>query len=135
MTFSIAGVTAWFHTTEQDVVNLITNIKNDITVAESDVVSALKWLSGEVPTIVAALQTAVGLASAVGVVSQPELLAANAAVAALTAFAGVQNATTTAPAINQSAQAVVAGYVAYTQANAAVNAAKATAAAAPAKKA
>lgn len=133
MSFSLTGITAWFHTTEQDVVNLITNIKNDIAVAEADVSSALKWLSGEVPTIVGALQTAVGLATAVGVVSQPELLAANAAVAALTAFAGVQNATTSAPAINQSAQAVVAGYVAYTQANAAVNTAKASAAAATKK--
>jgi len=133
MSFSLTGITAWFHTTEQDVVNLITNIKSDIAVAEADVSSALKWLSGEVPTIVAALQTAVGLATAVGVVTQPELLAANAAVAALTAFAGVQNSVTSTPTIQQSAQSVVAGYVAYTQANAAVNSAKATAAAAPKK--
>lgn len=132
MTFSL---TNWFTTTEQDVVNIIADIKADVAVVESDLNSALNWVAKQAPEIINALQVAVGLATAVGVVSAPELAAANAAVAALNAFAAAQNSSATAGTTNLTtdAQAVVAGYVAYKQSQAAVATATATAAASATK--
>lgn len=120
-----------FTTTEQDVIDVIANIKNDITVAESDITSALNWLAGEVPTIVTALEAAAGLASSVGLVSAPELAAAEAAVQALQSFAAAQNSGS--GTITADAQAVVAGYVALKQSQATTASAAATAAATVAK--
>lgn len=127
MTFNF---TSWWSTTEADVIAIIAKVKADTVVAESDVHKALTWLADETPTIVAGLQTALGIAEAVGVVTAPELVAANAAVAALNAFAQAQANAKTSGNTNlmSDAKSVVTGYVAYTQANAAVNAAKATAA-------
>lgn len=132
MSFNFSSISNWFTTTEQDVVAVIAALKADVQVAEADVGAALNWVAGEVPTIVAGLQTALGLAQAVGVVTAPELLAANIAVQALNAFAAAHNASVASgdSALATSTKSVVAGYVAYTQAAAAVSVAKATAAAA-----
>lgn len=123
MSFSLAS---WWKTTEADVISVITKVKADTVIAEADVHAALNWISAETPAIVAGLQTALGIAEAVGVVTVPELAAANAAVAALNAFAEMHNKGNNSAATD--AKSVVAGYVAYTQANAAINAAKASAA-------
>lgn len=128
MTFSL---TSWFATTEQEVVDIIAEIKQDGTVADSDITKALNWVASKAPEIVQALQTAVGLATAVGVVTAPELAAANAAVAALNAFAAVQNNST--GTLTADAKAVIQGYVAYQNANAAVATASANAASSPNK--
>lgn len=121
MSFSF---TTWFETTEADVVSMISKVAADVQLVESELSRGLAWVAGEVPTIVTGLQTAVGLAQQVGVVSAPELAAANAAVTALNAFAGSVNSGTT------NAQALVNGYVAYKSASAAVATAAASAAAA-----
>lgn len=130
MTFSLTSIASWWKTTESDVVTVITKIKSDTVIAEADVHAALNWIAGEVPTIVAGLQVALGLAEAVGVVTAPELAAATAAVDALKLIANAHNASASGgdAAIITDAKTVAAGYVAYTQANAAVNAAKAAAA-------
>jgi hypothetical protein len=128
MAFSFSSLVPWWRATEADVVAIIGKIKDDAEIAVSDVEAALNWLAGEVPTIVAGLQTAVGLASAVGVVTAPELAAAQAAVVALQAFARVQSGG--GGTLAGDAKAVVSGYVAYAQAQAAVAAAKSTAASA-----
>jgi hypothetical protein len=127
MTFSF---TTWWKTTEADVISVIAKIKADEQIAESDITAALNWVAGEVPNIVSGLQVALGLAQAVGVVTAPELAAATAAVEALQALAAAHNASVTAgdKSLATDAKSVVAGYVAYTQAQAAVNAAKSTAA-------
>ena len=124
------NLASWWKTTESDVVSVIAKLKSDTVVAEADVNAALTWISNEVPTIVAGLQVALGLAQAVGVVTAPELAAATAAVDALQALANAHKASVASgdSALSTDAKSVVAGYVAYTQASAAVNAAKATAA-------
>lgn len=124
---------SWFVTTEADVVALISKISAEVQVAEGEAVAALKWVAGEVPAIVDGLNTALTLATAVGLpVAAPELAAAHAAVAALDAFASVQS---NAPAtVANATQAVVQGYVAFQQANSAVAQAKSAAAGHAAKK-
>lgn len=126
MSFTLASIASWWKTTEADVISVITKIKADAVIAEADVHEALNWVAAETPTILAGLQTALGLAEAVGVVTAPELMAANAAVAALNAFAEAHNSGTAGLATD--AKSVISGYVAYTQAQAAVNIAKSTAA-------
>jgi hypothetical protein len=116
------SLTNWFHTTETEVVAVISKFAADVAVAEAEVDRCMKWVAQEAPTIVAGLQTAVGLAQQVGLVNPEELAAANAAVTALNAFAAASNAGKSDPS------AVVAGYVAYKQAAAAVASAAATAA-------
>lgn len=113
--------TNWWSTTEQDVIALISKAKTDTIAAEKDINNALKWISAETPAIVGGLQTALQIASMFGVVTAPELAAANAAVTALNAFANAQNTG------KNDVQSVVNGYIAYTQAASAVNSAKAAA--------
>lgn len=113
--------TNWWSTTEQDVIALIAKVNTDVVVAEKDVNNALKWIAAETPAIVGGLQTALQIASMFGVVTAPELAAANAAVAALNAFASAQTSG------QNNVQSVVNGYIAYTQAASAVNTAKAAA--------
>lgn len=115
---------SFLQTTEADVVAVISDVAAGVTLLESQISAALKWIAGEVPTIVTDLQTAVGLAQQVGIVTPAELTAANAAVAALNAFATSTNAG------NGTAESVVSGYVAYKQAVASVATATASAAAA-----
>lgn len=138
MSFSFSSILSWFKTTaattEADVVAIIADIKTDVSVAVADFTSALKWIAGEVPTITSDLQVALGLAQAVGIAANPEIAAAitaaNVAVSALNAFAKVQSAgqTSGTSAIQTDAASLVAGYQAYTQAQAAVANAKAAAA-------
>lgn len=112
--------TSWWSTTETDVVNLLAKVKADVAVAQKDIDAAVKWIASQTPTIVADLQIALKIAQMFGVVTAPEIVAANAAVAALNAFATAQSAGKT------DIQSVATGYVAYTQAAAAVNSAKAS---------
>lgn len=119
MSFSL---TSFFETTEADVVALISKVAAGVQLVEKDVDRGIKWVAGEAPAIVSALQTAVGLAQQVGMVNPAELAAANAAVTALNAFASSVNSGVA------DGQAVVNGYVAYKQATAAVAAAAANAA-------
>lgn len=124
MTFSL---TSWFTTTEAEVVSVIAKVAADVKLVESEIDRCVKWVAGEVPQIVSALQTAVGLAQQVGVVDTGELQAANAAVLALNTFAASVNSGTS------DSQSVVNGYVAYKSAMAAVATATASAAAAAVK--
>lgn len=127
MTSIFTQIEGWVTTTEQDVITVIADIRNDITVAESAISSALSWVAGEVPDIVQALQVAVGFATSVGVVTAPELAAAQAAVVALQAFASSSQSGD--GSFQSNTQAVVQGYNAYVQAQAATAMAKATASA------
>lgn len=135
MSLSFTSFATWWKTTEADVISVIGKIRADAVIAEADVHAALNWIANETPTIVADLQVALGLAQAVGVVTAPELAAANLAVQALQAIAAAHNASVTAgdTSLATDAKTVVAGYVAYNQASAAVNAAKAAAAQAAVK--
>lgn len=112
--------TSWWSTTEKDIVNILAKVKGDAVVAQKDINSAMKWIAAQTPAIVGDLQVALQIAQMFGVVTAPEIVAANAAVAALNAFATAQNTGKT------DLQSVANGYVAYTQAAAAVNAAKAS---------
>jgi hypothetical protein len=127
MSFSF---TSWWKTTETDVISVITKLKSEAIVAETEINAAMNWIANETPTIVADLQIALGLAQAVGVVTAPELAAANAAVVALQALAAAHNASVAAgdSSLATNAKTVVAGYVAFNQAKVAVSSAKATAA-------
>lgn len=115
--------------TEADVVAVITAIKADAAVVQSDLVAAEHWIASNTPAIAAEIQQVLSLVEAVGVGSNPEVaaavVAANLAVTALNSFANASN-TGASPA-----QAVVAGYVAVKQAQSAVSSAMAATAAAP----
>lgn len=128
MAFSLSSLTSWFTTTEQDVINVIADIKNGVAVAETDLTAALNWVAANAPTIVSDLQIVLGIAQAFGVVSPATLVAANAAVAALNAVAAAQNAANKAgtTGLVSDAQTLVNAYGAYTQAGAAVSTAKAS---------
>ena len=80
--------------------------------------AALQWVAGQVPTIATDLQVVEGLIVALGFSTNPNVATAiadaNLAVQALNAFAAAENAG------NTDAQAVVNGYVALKQAQAAV---------------
>jgi hypothetical protein len=121
MSFSF-NLTNFFTTTEADVVALIAKVAAGVQLAEADIDRGLKWIAGEVPSIVSALQTAVGLAQTVSLVDPAELVAANAAVQALNAFAAAENSG------KSDATSVVNGYVAYKSAMSAVATASASAA-------
>ena len=134
----ISEVESLFVTTEQDVVNWIADIKQGLAVAEADITNGLNWVASEVPNIVTALQATVGLVEQVGLASNPgvaaAIVAANVAVAGLNAFAAAQNAgaaSGTSP-LQADAAALVAGFTAVKQSQAAVALATAAAASAPA---
>lgn len=116
----------FFAATEADVVALIGAIKKDAVIVAHDIDRALTWIAKQTPTIVSDLQTATKLVAEVGAVSNPQIAAAvtaaNIAVAALNAFASAKTSG------QSDVSAVVQGYVAVKQANAAVNAAAAAAA-------
>ncbi len=111
------SVQSFFVTTETDVLNLISQIKQGLAVVESDVTAALKWIANNTPQIVADLQQVVGIAETIGIAANPNvaaaITAANAAVTALNAFAAASNNGAT------NTQAVLAGYTAVKQAQAA----------------
>lgn len=118
-------------TTESDVVSVIAKIKTEAEVFESEVNNALHWIASNAPTIVADIQSVIGVAETVGVAANPEvaaaITAANIAVTALNAFAAASNSGTT------NTQAVLAGYVAVKQAQSAAASAAAAAVSAPTK--
>jgi hypothetical protein len=111
--------------TESDVLTIITDFKSGVVVAEKDVNYALQWIASNAPAIAADIEEVVGIATTIGVAANPEvaaaITAANVAVTALNAFAASSNSGATAT------QAVVAGYVAVKQAQAASAAASAAA--------
>ncbi len=115
--------------TESDVLVIITNIKADVAVEQSDINAALHWIASNAPAIAADIQEVVGIAETVGVGANPEvaaaIIAANTAVTALNAFAASSNSG------QNNTQAVLAGYVAVKQAQAASSSAAAAAVAAP----
>ena len=122
---------SWIVTTEADVVAIIAKIKTEEAVVVTDVNNALHWIASNAPTIVADIQSVIGVAETVGVAANPQvaaaITAANLAVAALNSFAAASNAG------NTSTQAVLAGYVAVKQAQAAAASAAAAAVATPTK--
>lgn len=119
-------------TTEADVVEIIAKVKTGAQVAERDISDALHWVASNAPSITSDIQSVVGVAEAVGVAGNPEVVAAitaaNLAVDGLNAFAAAANSGKSEP------QAVVAGYVAAKQAQAAAASAAAAAAQAPTTK-
>lgn len=116
-------------TTETDVLNVITKIKADEVVVAADINAALHWVAANTPAIAADIQTAATIAETVGVAANPEvaaaITAANIAVQGLNAFAAASNSGQT------NTQAVLSGYVAVKQAQAAVASAKAATVASP----
>lgn len=120
-----------FTETETDIIALVAAVKKGEAVVAGDIDRAIKWVASETPTIVADLQSAVALVTAVGVASNPDvaaaITAANLAVTALNAFAAASSSGTT------DAQAIVSGYVAVKQAQASAASAAAAAASVPTK--
>lgn len=121
----------WITTTEADVVAIIAKIKTEEQVVASEINNALHWIASNAPTIVADIQSVVGIAETVGVASNPQvaaaIIAANTAVAALNAFAAASNSG------SSDTQAVLSGYVAVKQAQAAAASAAAAAVQTPTK--
>ena len=118
MTNIIQTVESWFVTTEAQVQAVIVQIQQEVPVVEAAIHSALVWVAGQVPTVAADVQIVEGLITQMGFNSNPNvaaaITAANLSVAALNAFAAAENSGTS------DAQAVVNGYVALKQAQAAV---------------
>jgi hypothetical protein len=111
----MSWLTFW-QTTESDVLRIIANIKKDIAVVESDINSALKWIADNAGTITSDIEAVLGVVQAVGIANpavEAAVTAANSAVSALNAYAqAYQNGRGTP-------KAVVAGYSAFKQAQAA----------------
>ncbi len=127
----ITTLKSWITTTEADVVAIIAKIKTEEQVVASEINNALHWIASNTPTIVADIQSVVGIAETVGVAANPQvaaaITAANVAVNALNAFAAASNSG------SSNTQAVLAGYVAVKQAQAAAASAAAAAVQTPAK--
>ena len=106
-----------FTTTEADIVAIVVKIKTEAEVVESEIKTALSWVAANAPQIVSDLQSVVGIVTTIGIAANPQVAvaikAANLAVNALNAFATASNAGQTSTA------AVLAGYVAVKQAQAA----------------
>lgn len=132
----LQSIENFVETTESDVEAWIVAIIQGAEVAVKDLEKGLNWLASNAPGIsagVAAVETMVEsiVASTPGLaqnaVVTKAIADANEAVAGLNAFANAANTG------QNQAQAVVAGYVAYQSAAAAVAGAKAAVASAPAK--
>jgi hypothetical protein len=123
----------FFHTTEQDVIEVIAAIPHGIVVAEEALQKASHWIVGQAPNISANLQLAEGLIVASGGGADPQvraaIAAANVAVAGLNAYA---KASATG---NITTDAIAQGYIAVKQASAAAASASSAAAANAAAKA
>src|ERR1700740_3245779 len=113
----LASLKSFIVTTEADVVSVITKIKTEEAVVASEINNAMHWIASNTPTIVADLQSVVGIAETVGIAANPQvaaaITAANVAVNALNAFAAASNSG------SSNTKAVLAGYVAVKQAQAA----------------
>jgi hypothetical protein len=114
-----------FEMTEADVVAVIVDIKTGVEVAAEKVNAALKWVAANAPSIVADIQQVETIVETVGLASQPDvaaaIVAANASVAALNAFAAAENSG------QSNTAALLSGYVAVKQSQAAAASAAAVA--------
>jgi hypothetical protein len=121
----------WLTMTETKVQAIIVQIQQEVPVVEAAIHAALQWVAGQVPGIAADLQTVTALITALGFSSNPNVATAiadaNLAVQALNAFAAAEKAG------SSDAQAIVNGYVALKQAQAAVASATAASVAPVAK--
>ncbi len=110
---------------EQDVVGIFVAIKNGVTVEVSDAYYVLQWLASHAPQISIDLQTAINLVSGLGLTADPKIAAAVAAAkvanAAFSAFAA------SVPSGQPTADAVIAGYQAFTAVQQAIASTKAAA--------
>ena len=113
---------SFFQTTEADLIKVLGKIKDDVVVLPGEINAALKWLAGNTPAIAADIQSVLSIVEVLGVATNPAVATAvadaNLAVTALNAYAAASNAG------KPNVQAVVQGYVALQQANAAVALAK-----------
>jgi len=113
---------SFFQTTEADLIKVLGKIKDDVVILPGEINAALKWLAGNTPAIAADIQSVLSIVEVLGVATNPAVATAvadaNLAVTALNAYAAASNAG------KPNVQAVVQGYVALQQANAAVALAK-----------
>jgi hypothetical protein len=113
----ITSVEHFFETTEQDIVALLAKVKSGAQVVETDLAAALKWLAGNAGTISTDVQYTASVVKALGATSDPKVAAAvadaNLAVASLNSFAAAYNSG------QGTVTAVVQGYTALKQAQAA----------------
>lgn len=125
MSFDLTTFKNWLTETEADVQAIITNIKSDVAVVESDIDAALHWIASNETPISNAIIQVVNLIEAFGVAGNPEVAAgvaaANLAVQGLNAFAGAVSSG------QNDVQSVITGYAAVKQAQAQIAAATAAA--------
>ena len=113
----LTTIEGWWAVTEQDVWATVVKIKQDIDVAESDIIAALNWIADNAPAIAADIQRVLSIVQVVGISSpavETAVVAANEAVSALNAFA------TASKSGANTVDSVVAGYSALNSAQAAV---------------
>ena len=120
-----------FHTTEQEILDIISNIKTGEQVVAADINKGLAWVVANAPSIASSIQQVETLISDILAVTpglsgvaavNKAIQEANTAVTALNAFATASNTG------SNNAAALVQGYVAFQTAAAAAASAKATAA-------
>jgi hypothetical protein len=126
----IDNLKKFFTTTEQDVVLLLVEIKTGAAVAAHEIAAGLAWVEQHTADITTGIQQVTTLVTGIAAVTpslknnatiQKAVTEANAAVAALNAYASAAQS-------GDQAQALVNGYVAFQQANSAVSTARAVAA-------
>jgi len=121
------SIMSFFRTTEADLIKVLGKVKDDMVILPGEINAALKWLAGNTPAIAADIQSVLSIVEVLGVATNPTVATAvadaNLAVTALNAYAAASNAG------KPNVQAVVQGYVALQQANAAVALAKSASAA------
>jgi hypothetical protein len=113
----MVNLLAWIEneieTTEADVVALVIKIKQEATVFESDINTALKWIASQVPAFVSGIQAIENTASQLGVTSIPAVSTAIAA--ANVAMAGLNKLASDINSGSSTTQALVDGYIAVKQ--------------------
>lgn len=111
------SVQNFFTTTETFVQSVISQVQQEVAIAEADLSAALKWVASNTPTIVADIEQAISFATAVGAATNPAasavIAAAQIAVTTLNAVAQAQNTGAS------DVQTLLAGYTAVKQAQAA----------------
>lgn len=131
MSFDFTTLKNWISETEADVLSVVAQIKAEATVIESDITAALHWVASNAPTIAADIGQVVSVVETVGLGANPEvaaaITAANLAVQGLNAFAIASQSG------KNNTQAVLAGYSAVKQAQAAAASAAAIVTTAPTK--
>jgi hypothetical protein len=121
-----SNIQSLFMTTEKDIIALISKVKTDIVIAETELQAALKWVANNAGGISSNIQTTVGIIETLGAANNPKVAIAiadaNTAVKALNAFATSYNSG------KGDVNAVIQGYVAVKSAQAASAAAVSAAA-------